>query len=77
VLWVVAETLGRCVLERMFVGVPPGSYNRLLDVSTAVTGTTFFVPTASMREELAEPAAEPSLPTGSSLRIGSLRGRSS
>ena len=67
------------MLERMFVGVPPGAYDRLLDFSTAVTGTTFFVPTARMLEELAEPVdvASEALPTAasSSLGIGSLRGQ--
>lgn len=32
------------MLENMFVGLPPGNYDRLLDVSTAVTGGLFFVP---------------------------------
>ena len=41
------------MLQRMFVGVPAGAYDRLLDVSTAITGTTFFVPTAGMLQELA------------------------
>ena len=41
------------MLERMFVGAPPGSYDRLLDFSTAITGTTFFVPTSTMLDELA------------------------
>jgi porphyrinogen peroxidase len=78
------------MLERMFVGVPPGAYDRLLDFSTAVTGTTFFVPTAGMLEELAEPPADPAAETAAtgdregeappaaaptSLGIGSLRGR--
>jgi putative iron-dependent peroxidase len=40
------------MLQRMFVGVPPGSYDRLLDFSTAKTGSTFFVPTAGMLDEL-------------------------
>jgi putative iron-dependent peroxidase len=31
----------------MFVGKPPGNYDRLLDFSTAVTGTLFFVPSAT------------------------------
>ena len=35
------------MLENMFVGVPPGNHDRLLDVSTAVTGTLFFVPSAT------------------------------
>jgi putative iron-dependent peroxidase len=46
-LWVIER-----MLERMFVGVPPGAYDRLLDFSTAVTGSTFFVPTAGMLDEL-------------------------
>jgi putative iron-dependent peroxidase len=62
------------MLERMFVGVPPGSYDRLLDFSTAMTGTTFFVPTASMLDDLAQPAAAVQGREASpSLGIGSLR----
>ncbi|POF63093.1 peroxidase [Novacetimonas maltaceti] len=34
------------MLRNMFIGKPPGNYDRLLDVSTAVTGTLFFIPTA-------------------------------
>jgi porphyrinogen peroxidase len=70
-LWVLER-----MLERMFVGVPPGAYDRLLDFSTAVTGTTFFVPTAGMLEALAEPppAEEPAPPpSAGTLGIGSLR----
>ena len=48
-LWVIEQ-----MLHRLFVGVPPGSYDRLLDFSTAITGTTFFVPTAAMLEALAD-----------------------
>ena len=53
-LWVIEQ-----MLERMFVGVPAGAYDRLLDFSTAVTGTTFFVPTAAMLEQLAQPLTDP------------------
>ena len=64
------------MLERMFVGAPPGAYDRLLDFSTAITGTTFFVPTVGMLEELAEPVADSAAAAGSSsLGIGSLRGQ--
>jgi porphyrinogen peroxidase len=35
------------MLENMFVGRPPGNYDRILDFSTAVTGSLFFIPTAS------------------------------
>ncbi|MBV2153240.1 Dyp-type peroxidase [Kitasatospora sp. SUK 42] len=34
------------MLRNMFVGRPPGTTDRLLDFSTAVTGSLFFVPTA-------------------------------
>lgn len=35
----------------MFIGNPPGNYDRILDFSTAVTGTLFFVPTRDMLDE--------------------------
>lgn len=43
------------MLENMFVGRPPGNYDRLLDFSRAVTGNLFFVPTITFLEELSEP----------------------
>lgn len=46
-LWVI-ETM----LKRMFVGVPEGKHDRLLDFSTPVTGTTFFAPSASLLTSL-------------------------
>jgi len=42
------------MLENMFVGRPTGNYDRLLDFSTAVTGSLFFVPSADLLEELAD-----------------------
>jgi porphyrinogen peroxidase len=42
------------MLENMFVGRPAGNYDRILDVSTAVTGGLFFVPPAPMLEALAD-----------------------
>jgi putative iron-dependent peroxidase len=48
------------MLENMFVGKPPGNYDRLLDFSRAVTGTLFFVPTATFLEDVAPEAAAPS-----------------
>ena len=35
------------MLRNMFIGLPEGNYDRLLDVSHPVTGCLFFVPTAS------------------------------
>ena len=35
------------MLQNMFVGKPPGNYDRLLDFSRAVTGNLFFVPSAT------------------------------
>jgi putative iron-dependent peroxidase len=68
------------MLENMFVGRPPGNYDRLLDFSRAVTGNLFFVPSATFLEEVstdgptpAEPAPSPIARDGS-LGIGSLKG---
>ncbi|SDC10997.1 Dyp-type peroxidase [Niabella drilacis] len=36
------------MLDRMFIGDPEGNYDRLLDFSTAKTGTLFFAPTLDM-----------------------------
>ena len=35
------------MIDNMFVGSPPGNYDRLLDFTHAVTGTLFFAPPAS------------------------------
>jgi len=40
------------MLENMFVGRPPGNYDRLLDFSRAVTGNLFFVPAANFLENV-------------------------
>jgi putative iron-dependent peroxidase len=40
------------MLENMFVGRPPGNYDRLLDFSRVVTGNLFFVPSATFLESM-------------------------
>jgi porphyrinogen peroxidase len=73
------------MLENMFIGRPPGNYDRLLDFSRAVTGSLFFVPSATFLEALSEdepaaaeppassrPAEPPSSPSIPSVREGSL-----
>jgi putative iron-dependent peroxidase len=45
------------MLENMFVGRPPGNYDRLLDFSRAATGTLFFVPTATFLDDVTAGAA--------------------
>lgn len=40
------------MLENMFVGRPPGNYDRLLDFSFAKTGSLFFVPSATFLENV-------------------------
>jgi putative iron-dependent peroxidase len=77
------------MLENMFIGRPPGNYDRLLDFSRAVTGGLFFAPSATFLEGAGE--AQPAVaaiattpaasdpPSASSVRdtslgIGSLRG---
>lgn len=76
------------MLENMFVGRPPGNYDRLLDFSQAVTGGLFFAPSTTFLENVgdAEPAASagsppaepdrssPSPARDTSLGIGSLKG---
>jgi len=42
------------MLDNMFVGRPPGNYDRLLDFSRAVTGNLFFVPSATFLENITE-----------------------
>lgn len=42
-LWVVEK-----MLERMFVGDPPGLHDRILDYSRPLTGSTFFAPAAGV-----------------------------
>ncbi len=44
----------RKMLENMFIGEPVGNTDRLLDFSTAATGTLFFVPPLEMLEALGE-----------------------
>ncbi|MBD8879441.1 Dyp-type peroxidase [Rhodanobacter sp. 7MK24] len=44
------------MLENMFVGLPPGNYDRLLDVSRAVTGSLFFIPAAAFLDDVSDDA---------------------
>ena len=46
------------MLENMFIGRPPGNYDRLLDFSRAVTGNLFFVPSATFLEDVADQTLE-------------------
>jgi porphyrinogen peroxidase len=71
------------MLTNMFVGDPPGNYDRVLDFSTAVTGNLFFVPTADFLDDPPQRGAEvpdagASVTEGvcedGSLGIGSLKG---
>jgi putative iron-dependent peroxidase len=70
------------MLENMFVGRPPGNYDRLLDFSRAVTGNLFFVPSLTFLENVAEgqsadevaPEEPPKSKNDDSLGIGSLKG---
>jgi porphyrinogen peroxidase len=39
------------MLTNMFIGNPPGTYDRVLDFSTAVTGSSFFVPDADFLDD--------------------------
>ena len=70
------------MLRNMFLGDPPGNTDRILDFSTAITGSLFFVPCADFLDDPPGPPApaaapEPAASTRSggdgSLGIGSLR----
>ncbi len=68
------------MLRNMFIGKPPGNHDRILDFSTAVTGSLFFVPTRQFLDdgpsapEPPEPSHAPDAPpSNGSLGIGSLR----
>lgn len=76
------------MLENMFVGNPPGNYDRLLDFSRAATGGLFFAPSATFLDNIAtdgpastalgaSPTSDPPAVADvreTSLRIGSLKG---
>jgi porphyrinogen peroxidase len=47
------RTLER-MLENMFVGRPPGNYDRLLEYSRAVTGSLFFAPSVTFLQSLGD-----------------------
>jgi putative iron-dependent peroxidase len=45
------------MLANMFIGDPPGNYDRILDFSTAVTGGRFFLPSADFLSGPPDPPA--------------------
>jgi putative iron-dependent peroxidase len=71
------------MLTNMFIGKPRGTYDRILDFSTAITGNLFFVPSADFLDDppeagvgaaaARESATVPEHDGDDSLRIGSLR----
>lgn len=78
------------MLRNMFLGNPVGNHDRILDFSTAVTGSLFFVPTVDFLEnpptaaststdaDADSPSASPApLEAVGSLGIGSLKGTES
>jgi porphyrinogen peroxidase len=52
-LWVVEK-----MLQRMYIGDPPGAYDRLLDFSTPHTGTAFFAPARPTLQAIAQGVTE-------------------
>jgi len=59
-LWVIEK-----MLQRMYIGDPPGAYDRLLDFSTPHTGTTFFAPARPTLQRLARAAQQKVAAAGS------------
>jgi porphyrinogen peroxidase len=77
------------MIENMFVGRPPGNYDRLLDFTRAATGTLFFVPSATFLDSVNADAPAAVMPSAAptpisissaapandgSLDVGSLKG---
>jgi porphyrinogen peroxidase len=77
------------MIENMFIGRPPGNYDRILDFSRAATGSLFFVPSTTFLDsggEVAPAAPAPGLSStiepapstvaarDGSLGVGSLKG---
>jgi putative iron-dependent peroxidase len=69
------------MLSNMFIGDPPGNTDRILDFSTAVTGTMFFTPTVDflnnpppLGDSSSEPVVVAPMAYDGSLGIGSLKG---
>jgi putative iron-dependent peroxidase len=66
------------MLRNMFLGDPPGNHDRILDFSTAITGSLFFVPPADFLDDLppapgiAAPRSASSVPTPATDNDGSL-----
>jgi putative iron-dependent peroxidase len=72
-LWVIER-----MLQRMFIGDPPGLHDRILEFSTAVTGGVFFAPSAQHLAAMGDDADQASAPVADaprdhSLGIGSLK----
>jgi porphyrinogen peroxidase len=77
------------MLHNMFVGRPPGNYDRLLDFSKAVTGSLFFAPSSTFLDNISgdapnsaaigasqtSDAPSTSSAGNTSLGIGSLKGQ--
>ncbi len=59
------------MLRNMFLGDPPGNTDRILDFSTAVTGSLFYAPSAGFLDGLGAPGTAATASDGS-LGIGNL-----
>ncbi|MGX4687755.1 Dyp-type peroxidase [Streptomyces sp. JNUCC 63] len=82
-----SPTVTERMLERMFLGAPPASHDRILDFSTPVTGSLFYVPSSDFLDDLPDPPGpretadtEPAPadrlpPVDGSLGVGGLRTR--
>ncbi|WP_460700046.1 Dyp-type peroxidase [Nocardia thraciensis] len=84
IAYAATPTVTEQMLERMFLGSDEAAYDRILDFSTAITGTLFFTPTTEFlddppdppaRVEAAEADPPVTAPAGNgSLGIGTLKG---
>lgn len=58
------------MLQNMFIGKPPGNYDRILDFSTALTGNLFFVPTVEFLDDPPSPGGAAASEAGDGDSVG-------
>jgi putative iron-dependent peroxidase len=58
------------MLQNMFIGRPPGNYDRILDFSNPITGNLFFIPTSTFLDSI--PPEQPVSPTHSAQGLAAI-----
>jgi len=70
IAYAATPTITELMLTNMFIGRPPGNTDRILDFSTAVTGTLFFAPSAEFLDDPPGPPTGPAMTAASDVAVG-------